>query len=1012
MKKKEEVGVVEVNLCGEGEPWSLCCTCARGTTESDENAGILQGLPIQMELPSDVHSSLMRAGLVEDLYAGQRELQHRWIALSDWSFSRTVSLAEESPLLLHERVELVCPCLDTVAQLRVNGKKVGSTAKNMFREHRFVLQSKAEGFSVLHAGENTIELLFCSAVEYCKKKATKAAYPVPTMEYMNGEKHRGWIRKRGCDFGWDWGPCFVPIGVLQPIRLCAFSTAVITALTCHQRHDLSQQTVTCYFGIHATAARPCVVDLDLQLNSEAEQEGHSFQKRLQGVTLIPGNNNLLSLELTVVKPHLWWPVGYGRQSLYRITASLLHSHQIEGDEETLELTRMCKTTGLREVQLMTVPDEDGETFFVKVNGVPIFAKGANWIPCDCFDARVTNDHYEKLLRSAVEANVNSIRIWGGGMYERDAFYDLCDRFGLIVWHDFMFACSLYPSTSSFLSQVEAEVRYQLRRLCSHPCIVLWFGNNENEEALVGGYWPETQSSEEVKERYLSDYKKLYYDTIWRVYVEEDMSLEDNWKKEERWRMVRSSSASPCEGNSSARTTVPFWPSSPSNGMFIWGVPGDRTRGDCHYWAVWHGDKPLSEYLTVCPRFCSEFGFQSFPSKRTLQQVLIEDEEDWNVTSPAMEFRQRSPQRGNRAIVDHILRHFRMPISFEKWLLVSQFLQAISIRTAAEHWRRLQPLCMGVLYWQLNDIWQGASWSSLEYDGSWKALHYHAKHFFAPTLLSCFEKEAANQTEETVRESLLQVWLTHDGRQRSTNKDEKEKETEEKSEQLELSVQLWSFEGAVMKEWNGKHVMKEEQEFGSSKAVFIASCIDEVSTHRGNLSYIRDARFVLDEEVAEQVSHSTDIRFTKPNCFLYMKAKSTQREAQQYVNFHFFSPFKSITLKRPQIQLHVLAQEEQLVHLRVESDQVALFVWLSVSSSSSSSSSSCSSCSSCSSSSPASCQNVGGKVVAGHFSNNAFHLLPKQPQVVLFYPEASLTGCSAAFRFDVSSLFDSFHCALD
>jgi beta-mannosidase len=334
--------------------------------------------------------------------------------------------------------------------------------------------------------------------------------------------------------------------------------------------------------------------------------------------------------------------------------------------------------------------------------VDVFCKGANWIPFDALPERQTRERLEHLLSSAARANMNMLRIWGGGGYESEDFYELCDEKGILLWHDMMFSCALYPSTPGFLANVEREIRHQVKRLRDHPSIALWCGNNEDVGALT--WYPESRKN---RDRYIVDYDRLNEGIIGRVVDECD-------------------------------PTRTFWPSSPSAGRGDYSDNWhDDRRGDMHYWSVWHESKAFSAYYDVSPRFCSEFGYQSFPSVRTISSYA--GEEDFNVTSPVMEHHQRSP-RGNSAITEMFTRYFRVPEGFENFVYLSQVQQALAIKTAVEYWRALRPLCMGTLYWQLNDNWPVCSWSSVEYDGTWKLLHYAARRFFAPVLLCAWLKQ--------------------------------------------------------------------------------------------------------------------------------------------------------------------------------------------------------------------------------------------------------------------------------
>ncbi|HUX21325.1 MAG TPA: glycoside hydrolase family 2 protein [Spirochaetia bacterium] len=407
----------------------------------------------------------------------------------------------------------------------------------------------------------------------------------------------------------------------------------------------------------------------------------------------------VSIKLTVDNPELWWPSGYGEQPLYEVSIS------IDGASAR-------KRIGFRELQTVVNDDERGRSMFFRVNGRDVFAKGANWIPCDALPGRPDVETYRALLNSAREANMNMLRVWGGGQYEEQFFYDLCDELGILVWHDFMFSCGTYPADKGFLSKVAEEITHQVKRLKDHPSIALWCGNNENLGALL--WFPETQR---FRDRYVVDYDRLYEATIGDLTEEIDPD----------------------------RT---YWPSSPSGGRGDYSDNWhDDTKGDMHYWSVWHEGKPFDGYYEVIPRFCSEFGYQSFPSLSAVEAFAPEDQR--NLTSPVMEHHQKN-RRGNTIIIESLSRYFRFPDGLANMLFLSQVQQAYAIRTAVEYWRSQRPVCMGALYWQLNDNWPVASWSSIEYGGKWKLLHYAAKRFYAPLHILGY-----------VNEGGFQVWVCND-----------------------------------------------------------------------------------------------------------------------------------------------------------------------------------------------------------------------------------------------------------
>jgi beta-mannosidase len=481
------------------------------------------------------------------------------------------------------------------------------------------------------------------------------------------------LRKAQCHGGWDWGPCLMVLGIYAEPRLRLYDDARIEHAVIHQEHH-EDGHVTVTADIELVARRDATVPVRFEF------AGRSITA---DVAVSAGHDGRTALSLDLDHPALWWPAGYGDQPLHDASVA------IPGD-------RIDQRIGLRKLRLINEPDEAGASMTFEVNGVPVFCKGANWIPADALPSRITRARIARLLGEAVAANMNMIRVWGGGFYEFDAFYELCDALGLLVWQDMMFACSQYPSTPEFLSEVDAEVRYQVKRLASHASIAIWCGDNEVIGSL-NWYAP----SKDNRDRYLVNYDRLNR-TIEQAVLASDPG----------------------------RT---FWPSSPCSGKLDYGDAWhDDGSGDMHFWSVWHENKDFEHYHTVRPRFCSEFGFQSFPTMRDIRRFAKQSE--WNAMSPVMEWHQRDPA-GNGRIVETMTRYFRMPTSFEGFVYLSQLQQALAIETAVRFWRSLKPHAMGTIYWQLNDVWPSVSWSSLDHATGWKTLHYHARRFFAPAALA-------------------------------------------------------------------------------------------------------------------------------------------------------------------------------------------------------------------------------------------------------------------------------------
>ncbi len=626
-------------------------------------------------IPGDIVSALIASGEVTDPYFGTDELKAQWVGREDWLLYRDFSVTEEFTKL--ELISLEIDVLDTVADIRLNDRLIGAN-ETMFAGFR------VNPGDALLPGVNRLEILIHSPENKAAEAAAALKYPIPCSVYPVHSPHRNLLRKEQCMAGWDWGPCIMTGGIYDGLRLSGVDGVRILSLRASAKRLGESWVVIATVELQAAKAG------DVSLSAEIAGSATEKTVRLEAGT------STVDIRLNVENPALWWPAGYGEQILYNLTVRARGS---EGRGDVLS-----RRIGFRELLVVAEEDSAGKSMFFRVNGRDVFAKGANWIPADSLPSRRTRDRLDKLLSAAAEANMNCLRVWGGGRYESDDFYDLCDEKGLLIWQDFMFSCALYPSGKEFLRLVETEVRYQVARLSSHACLGLWCGNNEALGAIT--WFEESKAS---PARYIADYDRLTEGTVGRLVRELD--------PDHAW-----------------------WPSSPSAGpddfSDNWHVGG---RGDMHYWTVWHEGKPFSSYLDVKPRFCSEFGFQSFPSLSTVASFASESE--WNITSPVMEHHQRHP-RGNSLMLETMARYFRMPSGFSASLYLSQVQQALAIRTAVDYWRSLRPECMGTLYWQLNDVWPVSSWSSLEYDASWKLLHYEAARFYARQRLALVIKDGA------------------------------------------------------------------------------------------------------------------------------------------------------------------------------------------------------------------------------------------------------------------------------
>jgi beta-mannosidase len=610
-------------------------------------------------IPGDVHTALKIAGIIPDPYVGRNEDEVQWVAHRDWQIERSVFIDEPDGSWY-----LDMTYLDTVAIVFVNDVPVLS-ADNCFRRYR------PDVSQALRSGENTVRILFHSNIAAGAERQARQPFYIPFSKNCpipDGNM----LRKPQCHFGWDWNLAVAPLGLYGEIALKRLETARIEHVVTEQRHH-SDGSVDLHVGVSLHADVQGVIPVHLTLGDESLRLDCGMR---------PGDNTVTHV-FHVENPKLWWPAGSGEQALYQLS--------VETPSETI-----TRQIGLRTVELLTDKDEAGSRFAFRINGREIFCRGANWIPADALFSLSSPEKTEDLLQSAVDANMNMIRIWGGGFYEDDGFYDLCDRLGLMVWQDFQFACNIYPSTPDFLENVEHEVEYQTKRLISHPSIVLWCGDNELVGAL--NWYEETRTN---RDRYLVSYDRLNH------------TIERAMKK--------------------AVPQAIWWPSSPASGYLDYGDAWHADgSGDMHFWSVWHENRSFEHYRDVRPRFCSEFGFQSYTSLPVIRTYAAE--KDFNIASPVIEHHQKNVG-GNERIAATMFRNFRFPGDFANFVYLSQVQQGIAIRTAVDYWRSLKPHCMGTLYWQLNDTWPVASWASLDYGGGRKVLHYMAKRFFQPVAVA-------------------------------------------------------------------------------------------------------------------------------------------------------------------------------------------------------------------------------------------------------------------------------------
>jgi len=635
---------------------------------------------ITATVPGSVYGDLLNAGKMENPF--WKDNEDEALKLMDYDYEYRTSFSCEKELLESDEVILHFDGLDTIADVTLNGVKLGHV-ENMHRIWEYSVKE------LLKEENNELTVYFYSPTIYIAEAYEKAPTR-GTEDAMNGFVH---IRKAHCMFGWDWGAHLPDAGIWRDVYLLGVDTARLDSVEVLQYHEN---------GVVRLDVNPQVVMATGQEALTQNVKAYVTITDPQGNSIIAEHN--ADEEITIENPQLWWPNGYGKQNLYTVSVDLKK-------EDGTIVDNWTRKIGLRTITMDRSKDKWGERFATCVNGVNIFAMGADYIPEDHLLGRVTKETTKTLLEKAVFANFNSIRVWGGGYYPDDWFFDLCDEMGLVVWEDFMFACAVYDLTPEFEANITAEFIDNLKRIRHHASLGLMCGNNEMEQFVKEGVWVSKDS--EVRD-YIIMYERIL-PCIMKEYAPQ----------------------------------VYYWPASPSSGGSF-DDPRDENRGDVHYWDVWHGNKPFSEYRKFYFRYLSEFGFQSFPSKKTVE-TFTDDERDMNIFSYIMEKHQRNGA-ANGKIMNYMQQTYKYPSAFETVIYASQLLQADAIRYGVEHFRRNRndSRCMGAVYWQFNDCWPVASWSSVDYCQRLKALHYYARRFFAPIMISCEEEGMINSGQELVR----------------------------------------------------------------------------------------------------------------------------------------------------------------------------------------------------------------------------------------------------------------------
>ncbi len=615
-------------------------------------------------VPGSVHMDLLENGLIIEPYNRDNEAQLQWIGERNWNYYTSFDVSDET--LQQQQIELCFEGLDTHAEVYLNEKPIIS-ANNYFRTWT------ADVKEVLKKGANNLEVRFKSPVHINKALCGEDSIPLFD-DYV-------YTRKPAFHFGWDWGPVFITAGIWRPVYIKAWSNAIIS--DSHIRQEKVNAQV---------AELKAFVEIDAAKSVEAQviiECAEADIKEVIQVSLKQGSNTV-SCDLHIHQPKLWWSNGLGEAHLYQIKTTLVKERKV--------LDRKALSIGVRDLKLVQNPDDKGASFHFELNGVPVFAKGANYIPQESFQSKVDSADYRQVIQHALDANMNMLRVWGGGFYEEDYFYDLCDQHGILVWQDFMFACSMYPGEQEYLENVRQEAIENVKRLRNHPSLALWCGNNENYIGWQDWRWSNRYSKEDSAKVW-QDYEALFHHLLPDVIAE-------------------------CDAGKA------YWPSSPKYG---WGYPVNK-EGDVHLWAVWHAQDPFEVFLEEenIGRFMSEYGFQSLPEMKTIEAFTLP--EDRHMDSEVMKSHQKH-RVGYPVIDKYIKRDYQWPKDFESYVYVSQVLQAKGIKMAIEAHRRAMPFCMGTLYWQLNDCWPVASWSSVDYYNRWKALHYKVREAYANVLVS-------------------------------------------------------------------------------------------------------------------------------------------------------------------------------------------------------------------------------------------------------------------------------------
>ena len=801
----------------------------------------VDSLWLEASVPGDVHTDLLRNELIEDPFYRLNEHDLQWIDKTDWEYKTEFNLSKKN--INSHSLSLDFQGIDTYSSIYLNDSLIVTT-DNMFIGKTVDIKKFAK------LGKNKLYVKLYSPINKGVKLHDSLGYDISSFNAndlaeigkVEGNKRVSvFTRKAPYHYGWDWGPRLVTSGIWQPINIKTWNYFNIEDLYIRQK------------SLNESANLVAEIELEsyLEIDEMISEIYVDNQKVSTDLIYINKGTNKIEIPFKIKDYELWWPNGMGNQNMYEIKVKLQSNNNF---------VTTSKRIGLREINLVTSEDSIGNNFYFEVNKKPVFMKGVNYIPQDVFLNRVSDDKYEELLNSAVDANMNMIRVWGGGIYENEIFYNLCDEKGLLVWQDFMFACAMYPGDEEFLKSVEQEAEFNVKRLRGHPSIALWCGNNEVRSAWKNWGW-EKDVIENQSPEIANEISKAYDDVFHKILPKVVNNLD----------------------NSTA-----YWPSSP--GSTLSGGTESYTSGDAHYWGVWWGKENFESYNQKVPRFMSEFGFQSFPEFSSVDKYT--NESDYSIYSEVMKSHQRS-SIGNSTVEDYMLRYYNKPNSFKGYLYVSQILQAYGVSMGMEAHRRNKGYSMGSLYWQLNDCWPVASWSSIDYFGKWKALHYSTKKAFQPVLISFFKSDS--EIELHIISDLLE------------------------SKDVDLNLKVLSFSGEVLYEINKKYLLQQNstmkaeslsiewlnKNFDPNSSLLVASLFSdeiEISNNNYYLSKFKDIKLtkpLIEYKIVELIN-TFEVSLTSKNLVknVFVDIDSNQNFSDNYFDIIPGEVYK-ISIKKDQ-----------------------------------------------------------------------------------------------------------------